>query len=244
MARESRVRRSSFTDALRNVERVARTGGGDSRLGRILRPSFPALVVLIIAAGTALVTFAYTTRDVQARPVQNDDHWHSPYGVWDCTEGEEGEYLPQFSSTDDGRGIHSHNDGLIHIHPYYEDASGENATLEDFMTAMRAQLSDDAITLDDGRVLEEGVDCGGEPAIIQVHRWEFANSVDEDADVFTENLNDVRFRNNGEAWVIARAPEGVDFPPPPSLEWLGQVDPDALRAGEESTPLPTGPADE
>ncbi len=244
MARDSRTRRSSFADAVRNVERVARTGGGDSRLGRILRPSFPALVVVIIIAGVALVTFAYTSRDVQARPVQNEDHWHSPYGVWDCAGGEEGEFLPRFSSSDDGLGIHSHGDGLIHIHPYFEAASGENATIEDFMVAMRAELSDDAITMDDGRVLDEGVDCGGEPAIVQVHRWEFAGSVDEDPEVYTENLNDIRFLNNGEAWVIARAPEGAEIPPPPSIEALAAVDPFALRLGEDQTPPPIGPADE
>ena len=244
MARESRVRRSSFTDALRNVERVARTGGGDSRIGRILRPSFPALVVVIIAAGTALVTFAYTTRDVQAHPVQHVDHWHSPYALWDCAEGDEGAFLPHFTSTDDENGIHSHDDAIIHIHPYVENASGENATIEDFMTSMRAEISDDALTLADGRVLGEDVTCAGESAIIQVHRWEFANSVDEDPDVFTENLADTRFRNNGEAWVIARAPEGAELPPPESIAWLGQIDPRALSPGEESTPLVTEPADE
>ncbi len=244
MARDSGVRRSSLTDAVRNIERAARTGSGGSRLSRILRPSFPALVVLIIAAGTALVAFAYTTRDVQARPVQNDDHWHSPYALWDCAEGTEGAFLPHFTSTDDGLGIHSHNDAIMHIHPYFEAASGENATLEDFMVAMRAEISDDALTLDDGRVLGEDVTCDGEPAIIQVHRWEFASSADEDPDVHTENLADVRFRNNGEAWVIARAPEGAELPPPESIAWLGQIDPNALRAGEESTPLVTEPADE
>lgn len=246
MARDSRIRRSSLTDAVRNIERAARTGAGGrgDRLGRILRPSFPALVVLIIAAGVALVAFAYTTRDVQARPVQNDDHWHSPYALWDCAEGAEGAFLPHFTSTDDGLGIHSHDDAIIHIHPYFEAASGENATLEDFMTAMRAEITDDAITLDDGRVLGEDVTCDGEPAIIQVHRWEFASSVDEAPEVFTDNLADIRFLNNGEAWVIARAPSGAELPPPESIAWLGQIDPFAMRAGEESTPLVTEPADE
>ncbi len=243
MARDPRSR-SSLADAVRNIERAARTGGGGSRLSRIVRPSFPALVVLIIAAGTALVAFAYTTRDVQARPVQNEDHWHSPYVLWDCAAGEAGDFLPQFTSTDDALGIHSHDDGIIHIHPFFEAASGENATLEDFMTAMRAEISDDAITLDDGRVLAEDVTCDGEPAIIQVHRWEFASSVDEAPDVFTEDMEDIRFLNNGEAWTIGRAPEGADMPPPPSIAWLGQIDANALRAGEESTPLVTEPQDE
>lgn len=243
MARDSRSR-TSLADAVRNIERAARTGGGGSRWSRVLRPSFPALVVLIIVAGTALVAFAYTTRDVQARPVQNEDHWHSPYALWDCAEGEGGDFLPHFTSTDDALGIHSHDDAIIHIHPYFEAASGENATLEDFMTAMRAEISDDAITLDDGRVLGEDVTCDGEPAIIQVHRWEFASSVDEAPEVFTEDMGDIRFLNNGEAWIIARAPEGAELPPPPSIAWLGQIDPFALRAGEESSPLVTEPADE
>ena len=56
-----------------------------------------------------------------------------------------------------------------------------------------------------------------------------------------EYLGSTQVHNNGEAWTIGRAPAGADMPPPPSIAWLGQIDPFALRAGEESTPLVTEP---
>lgn len=224
---------------MRDVRRAASKDAGERRLANLLRPSFGMLVVVLILAGTAFVAVAYNLRDVQARPVQNEDHWHSPYGVWDCAEGEQGGFLPAFQSDNDPTGIHSHGDGIIHIHPFYERASGHEAKMKHFFESMGISVTPERIVLDNGRELPAGDDCGGEPSIIAIARWEFASSSDEAPEVFTEGFDDLRFLNNGEAWTIARIPQDAEIPPPPPerIAFLGQVDPNALRrADEEADP--------
>ena len=222
-------------DVMRDVRRAASKDAGENKLSKLLRPSFGMLVVVLILAGTAFVAVAYNLRDVQARPVQNEDHWHSPYAVWDCVQGGEGGFLPAFQSDNDPSGIHSHGDGLIHVHPFYERSSGREAKLKHFMEAMGIAVTPESIVLDDGRVLTAGEECGGEPSIIVVARWEFASSVDEAPQVFTEGFGELRFLNNGEAWTIARTTEGAEIPPPPAdrISFLQLVDPNALRRGDE-----------
>ncbi len=234
-------RPSRRDDALRDVRRAARYDVGEGWLPKLLRPSFGMLVAALIAAGVAFVAVAYTQRDVQARPVQNEDHWHSPYGVWDCALGVGGDFLDPFQSDDDPLGIHSHRDGIIHVHPFFESSSGHGAVLKHFLDSMRVEVSTDGILLDNGDYLAAGETCDGEDSIIQVLRWEFATSSDEAPEVFTEGFNDLRFLNNGEAWVIARAPEGAEIPPPPSIPHLQFVDPNAYaRLDEEGNPQDAG----
>lgn len=241
---------------MRDVKRAASGHGGENRLLQLLRPSFGLLVVVLIIAGTAFVAVAYTQRDVKARPVQNEDHWHSPYGVWDCAAGDAGDFMPPFQSDDDPLGIHSHGDGIIHVHPFFERSSGRGAVLGHFLDSMNVSVSVGSIVLDDGTPLVSGVTCdppGGLPekcetmseeergadrdcdnvAIIQVRRWEFATSSDEAPEVFTEGFDQLRFLNNGEAWVIARAPRYADVPPPPSIPYLEYVDPNAFSRVDE-----------
>lgn len=230
MARKSNDDRRAAHSAA--AQKAARAGGSD----RANRPSagrrilgFPALVLVIMVLGTSLVVFARLDRDAPVRPIQNEDHWHSAYGIWDCAEGEDGGFLPLYQVvTPDLNGIHSHQDGLMHIHPFVEEASGENATIGDFIETMQVEITDDSLGVGNGRVLEEDVTCGGEPAVIQVLRWEFAFAVDEAPEVFTEDFADIRFRNDGEAWMLARAPLGADIPPPESLEALAAANPNLL----------------
>ena len=155
------------------------------------------------------------------------DHWHSAYAVWDCADGENGYdkngepiFKPVFTSDRDERGVHSHADGVIHVHPFVESSSGKNANFDAFMSEMGltdegAWIADDAIHMPDGTILEEGVDCGGEPAIIQIARWYRLSQTGTNPVIYTEDLGKVRFLANGEAFTIARAPEGAEIPPPP-----------------------------
>lgn len=155
-------------------------------------------------------------------PEQNVDHWNAVYGVWDCTADSgdgTGDWLAPFQSQRDGVGIHSHGDGLISIHPFFEESAGENATFSHFVDAMQISLTDDSLTLDDGRVLSEGADCNGEPAVLQLLRWQDARAFDTDPTVtprrVTTDFGSERFFNDLEVWVLAFAPEGTDIPLPP-----------------------------
>ena len=217
----------------RAVKRAARSanlsGGGTGTRLRQRSLGFPMLLVAIFVLGSALVAYAYSVNASQneTRPQQLIDHWHSAYAVWDCADGENGYdengepiFKPVFESSRDERGVHSHQDGVIHIHPFVSTSSGKNANFDAFMSEMGltdegARITDDAIHMPDGTRLEEGVDCGGEPAIIQIARWYRLSQTDKKPVIYTEDLGKVRFLANGEAFTIARAPEGAEIPPPP-----------------------------
>ena len=51
---------------------------------------------------------------------------------------------------DDPLGIHTHEDGLIHIHPFLAGAAGKAATLGKFFDQVGVKVTDSAITLPPG----------------------------------------------------------------------------------------------
>ena len=210
--------KSRNQDTSKAVRRAASSASQGSSAKRFRRSffGFPMLIAVIFLLGGVLVAYSYSTRDGETRPRQLDDHWHSPYGVWDCVTGG---FLPPFTSTSDEAGIHSHQDGVIHIHPFLESTSGRNATINAFLREMGlggniASISEEAINLPDGTRLEAGVDCDGEPAIIQVARWRRSSQLGRDPVLYTEDLGEVRFLGDNEAFTFARAPEGAEIPPP------------------------------
>ena len=50
------------------------------------------------------------------------DHWHAAYGMYVCDH-----FLPPVTDAkEDVLGIHTHGEGVIHIHPFSAAASGDN----------------------------------------------------------------------------------------------------------------------
>lgn len=153
-------------------------------------------------------------------PQANWDHWHAIYSVWDCTaHGGAGGWLDPFESDRDDWGIHSHQDGLMHIHPFSDEAAGHNSTFGLFAETMGIDVTDEAITLDDGRVLAEGTTCNGLPARVHLRRWTFDLELLTDPamppEIITEQFDEQRFLNDREVWVLAFAPLDADLPLPP-----------------------------
>lgn len=203
----------------KKVARAARVGATSGPSDR-RQVGFPAVVMLIIVLGLALVVFARTSRDAQASPTLQD-HWHNAYGVYDCTSGS---FLSSFQSERDPDGIHSHQDGLIHIHPFTASVTGREAQLGVFLTNMGAQMDDDTLDLPGDDILtEEGATCDGEPAILQVVRFDDVLNSTVASEVLTEDLAGTRFLGDGQGIVIALAPLGAETPPPPSLDQLAAV---------------------
>lgn len=225
----------------KKIARAARAGAttGPSERREI---GFPTLVAAIIIVGLGLVVWARTTRDVQPQPTLQD-HWHSAYGIYDCTSDS---FLSPFQSQFDPEGIHSHQDSLIHIHPFSDAVTGKKATFQIFMDAMGAEFTDDGIELPGDQMLQTGVECDGEPAVIQIARW--TNGIIAEGapdEIITENFGDIRFLANGEAFTIARAPIGADIPAPEAINQLSEVL--GLGRGEGIEPpnrdSPPGPQD-
>lgn len=220
---------NNASDSSKKVAKAARAGATSNASKSDGRSSgFPMALAGIIIAGSALVFFAWQGRDVAALQPTFGDHWHAPYGIWDCTIGDEGGFQtpiqdPQTSNA----GIHTHSDGVVHIHPFSSVATGSGATLGTFLEATEAQLEDDvALTFANRPELtEEGVTCGGEEAVLQIHRFPLGETVP--SEVITENLADYRFGGDLEGFVIALAPLGADVPVPPA---------DAQASAEASSP--------
>ena len=203
----------------KKVARVARAGGRGARTGPRRNLGFPAIITLIVVLGVSLLVFAKLSQDDAEASPSLSDHWHAAYGVFVCDE-----FIPPFDGQDDPVGIHSHADGVIHIHPFDAAVAGEDATLGVFFETMDGELADEAIRLPDGSAVTEGEDdCAGEDAVVQVARWEHADQLGTGPEVRVEDVAAVRFENDFEAYTIAFAPEGSELPPPPTIPMLDQL---------------------
>ena len=83
---------------------------------------------------------------------QIGDHWHADYSITIC--GEEQAILPY---TDGG--IHTHGDGVIHLHPKQMIESGRNANIARFMATAGGSLTDELIELPNGEIYKNGHIC-------------------------------------------------------------------------------------
>ena len=205
--------------------------GGVGQQRRLI--GFPAVVVLIILIGIAVVAIARTQRDAEARPGLSD-HWHSAYTVWDCTDGG-GAHQPVFEGRAnsqgypyDPEGIHSHSDGLIHIHPFTANATGQHATMAKFFESMFVTMDQNGITAAEFGVIS-AVDavCDGQPAVMQIVRWSSALTAlqDQPDERIYSDFGNVRFKKDGEAFTIALAPRDAVVPLPPTVNDLLGVSP-------------------
>lgn len=209
----------------KKVARVARAGGGATSSKRRSKPLFPVAIGLIVVFGVSLIVFARSSQQdaASAAPVANQDHWHAAYGVRLCGEG----FAAPIQVQDDPVGIHTHGDGIMHVHPFTNAASGENATLGQFFDAAGVTIDDDQIDLGGDTSVKEGEDtCGADekPGIVQVAVWENAREADStDPEIITEDIRGIRFTNDSMAFTIAFAPEGADIPPPPTIPTLDNL---------------------
>ena len=178
-------------------------------------------LAVVVVLGVALVVFARSSRTPAAAPRVGNDHWHSAYAIYDCDR-----FLPAFTSAADPDGIHSHQDGVVHIHPWNSSAAGDRADLDVFFESMGARVTDDEISGPGIGVLEAGSDCNGEPTVIRAVRFTTIDpaaigtastltEIYEATDTYTDDFGDVRLLGDLEAFTFARVPAGADIPPPP-----------------------------
>ncbi len=111
----------------KKVARAARAGGG--RRSRQRRDvTFPATVSAVVVLGILLVLFARGSGDDADAAPRIGEHIHVAYGIYVCDN-----FIPPLTDQQGDRlGIHTHQDGVIHVHPTSSAASGENGTLDVF----------------------------------------------------------------------------------------------------------------
>ena len=188
--------------AAKKVAKAASTGAGGKGAGSERNILFPAAMTLVALLGVVLVFVARDQRSdlAPAGDPGLEDHWHSAYNIFVCDE-----IVPTVfanDSEDDRTGIHTHGDGLIHIHPFVSTVTGQYATLGAFFNENQTAFDDDTFELPNGNILsEEDFTCGGESAEIRVLKWNQLTA--EKPVVFTEDLRDVRLNENGQLVMFA-----------------------------------------
>jgi len=85
-------------------------------------------------------------------PPRRGNHWHARYVVIIC-----GVPRPQFPYTQGG--VHTHGDGVVHIHPESRSEMGRNANLRRFFESAGAVFAQDRIELPDGTRYRNGDRC-------------------------------------------------------------------------------------
>jgi hypothetical protein len=119
-------------------------------------------IALIAVLGIALLIWTVSSRRSSAEAApraanqatgEAGDHWHASLDVYLCTEWlttPAPEFETKADSGDVRVGIHSHGDGLVHIHPFNSSESGENATLGRFLEYGGWSVSSTSFDLWDG----------------------------------------------------------------------------------------------
>ena len=204
--KEGKNRRDSGVQRISTVDNPNQSGPG----------FFIGALGLILVAGIAATVFFAVNREsnIGVAPEASIDHWHSALLIHNC-----GTDLPSTGTFENPDGIHTHGDGLLHIHPFNPSASGSNATLGNYFEASGAELTDAEFSTGFTDVfptsMSETDGCEGEDAQLQLAVW--PNAFDETAEpeIITENIADYNFDSAGEAITLALLPAGAEIPRPP-----------------------------
>lgn len=210
MAKASKYNRARIRS---RVRRPKRRGGSTM---------WTVITVVIVAVGAALVAWSVSeNKSASAQPPEVGDHWHAYLGVNVCGSWlpDAPEFHPRANETNIQAGLHSHGDGLVHLHPFSSDESGSQASLGRFVDYGGWELSGTSFTLWDGQTHENGQECGegadAKPAKVQ---WAVGHYGKEwTGKPRTGNPADYRPKN-GDIIGIYLLPEGEELPEPPNAE--------------------------
>lgn len=111
------------------------------------------LLPTVFLTGAGLVSLAAVSYVIwnPALPYAGD-HWHVGYRVAIC-----GDALPWFPASPGS--IHTHGQGVIHIHPQGNGDEGKDANLAAFMRFSGGNLTNDSLTLPNGETYSNGDTC-------------------------------------------------------------------------------------
>ncbi len=197
--------------------------------------AYPALIIAIVVVGAVLVVLARDSRQATASEAPTTrDHWHEAFGINVC-----GEFLdPPADDGADRLGIHTHQDGLIHVHPFGAGGSGENATMQAFFNQIGAEVSDGTLTLKDGTSKKDGDKCDDKTAELALFVWPpQANDKTDPEKLTGAEINEARFTEDGGAYVLSFNPSDFTPPLPPSMSEL--ANPSDVEPGQSTDGLNT-----
>jgi hypothetical protein len=136
----------------------------------LIRAHLGALAVLVaLLAGMSVRAVVYdpggnpNSGADPTPPLINRDHWHAPYQVIIC--GQPQPPFPQWSG-----GIHTHADGIIHLHPFLPSEQGAGARLVKFFEYGGGLLTQTQMRMPGSRTAyENGDTCpDGSAAVLRI----------------------------------------------------------------------------
>lgn len=178
-----------------------------------------------------------------------DDHWHVPYGInicgeWIQLDGDLEEISETGQPSNDNylaNGIHSHGDGLIHIHPFSSAGTGDNATIGTFLTNYGVELTDETLRLPanqaDGVELSEFAnECDDQDSSLAIVVW--PNPTDPlNKVVVTEQIAGTPLGADGIVVAIAFTNDATSIEMPPSV-----IDAETNASIDEGLPRSAAPS--
>jgi hypothetical protein len=229
----------------KKIQRVQRAG--TKKVAGQRRPlGFPLACAAIIVVGSVGVWLARDSKVnvADAAPVINQDHWHYAFGFYQCDSYPDNLQKPS-DATPDVLGIHSHGDGLIHIHPFSTSTAGNRATLGPWLDQEGITMTEDELTFPQsmgGDTFKNGdtctIDGKKQEAQLKVFVWPPQASEKVKPTIYTDDFRNIRFTQDQGILTIAFVPKGTKkVPLPPAIEAL--KDP---LAAEQGTPEPAASA--
>ena len=203
---------------------------------------FPAAVAITLILGFALIVYSrQTLPEADSTPPTINDHWHAAYGFYLCdtwyklagnlegTNSAGQPLFPEFVRT----GVHSHDDGVMHWHPFTAAATGANAVLGVFLDTYDVELTNDTLKFPDNNVLgftdeytEGDTKCNGEDAELSIKVWDSYTDTDAGSR-YIANMDRVHIDHDGMVFGIYFTPKDAEQVMPPwasELPALGAVD--------------------
>jgi len=131
---------------------------------RLRLPSWlPVAGIVVVIAVIAGVFLAFA-RGTSAQP-SIGDHIHAALDIYVC--GQKEPDLPFFEA-----GVHTHGDGLIHIHPQSASEEGTGASVGRFFQYGGWELSQTTLTLPADTTFKNGDPCpDGQPGVLRMLKY-------------------------------------------------------------------------
>jgi hypothetical protein len=208
----------------KKVARAARTAG---RPGARRNLTWPAVIGLVVVLGVVGILLSLGGGDDDdgggGPPRPNEDHWHAAYGVRICYDW----VTPFEDKAGDREGIHTHGDGLMHIHPFLTRVSGKNANIAAFARDVGLGISDTKVSGPGFETKKNGDKCGSKAGEWKLVTWD---SVTAKPKTRLQNF-ETWAPPDQSVWVLAFVPKGTTVPLPPSISQL--QDPTAAEEGRQ-----------
>lgn len=189
-------------------KKVARAKKAAGRPGAKKSYTWPLAIGAVVVVGVLLVGVSAAGRNSSSEPPRLGDHWHAAYGIYDCDDF----ITPLSDEVPDESGLHTHDDSLMHIHPFGTKYTGDGANIGNWGETVGLEVTDDSIRTAGGFEAENGRSCGDEEGVLQLWTWD--SSADEEGTRIESDVADYA-PTDGSMFVLAFAPEGAEIPKPP-----------------------------